>query len=48
MKLLGSNPGPEAEGLEQLPGTANYFIGNDPNKWHTNIPTYAKVPYLAA
>ena len=45
MKLLGSTPGSEAAGLEQLPGTANYFIGNDPSKWHTNIPTYAKVRY---
>src|SRR5262249_17226873 len=22
-----------------------YFIGNDPQKWHSNIPTYAKVEY---
>ena len=32
-------------GAEQLPGTANYFIGNDPSKWHSNVPTYAKVKY---
>jgi len=48
MRLLGSKPWPEAAGLEPLPGTVNYFIGNDPKKWHTNIPTYAKVPYLVA
>ena len=24
---------------------ANYFIGNDPDKWRTNVPTYAKVQY---
>ncbi|MGC2604768.1 MAG: SBBP repeat-containing protein, partial [Silvibacterium sp.] len=23
----------------------NYFIGNDPSKWHTDVPTYAKVRY---
>ncbi|HXW16502.1 MAG TPA: SBBP repeat-containing protein, partial [Terriglobia bacterium] len=27
------------------PGKANYFIGNDPSKWRTNVPTYAKVRY---
>jgi hypothetical protein len=24
-----------------------YFIGNDPNRWRTNISTFAKVQYLA-
>ena len=24
---------------------SNYFIGNDPSKWHTNIANYAKVEY---
>jgi len=23
----------------------NYFIGNDPQNWHTNIATYTKVQY---
>ena len=23
----------------------NYFIGNDPRKWHSAIPTYGKVNY---
>ncbi len=32
-------------GEEQLPGTANYFIGNDRDKWRTSVPTYAKVRY---
>jgi hypothetical protein len=31
--------------VDQLPGTANYFIGNDPAKWRTSVPTYAKVKY---
>ena len=30
-------------GLEKLPGAVNYFLGNDPRHWRTNIPTYAKV-----
>jgi PKD repeat protein len=43
--LTGSNPNPEVVGLEPLPGKTNYFIGNDPQKWRTGIPTYAKVAY---
>ena len=45
MRLEGANPTPRAAGLEKLPGVVNYFIGNDPTKWHTNIPTYGKVEY---
>src|SRR5436309_965995 len=45
MKLLGANPTPRVTGVEELRGRSNYFIGNDPAKWRTNIPTYAKVEY---
>src|SRR5271170_6681921 len=45
MQLAGASPGLKDTGADQLPGTANYFIGNDPNKWHNNVPTYAKVEY---
>jgi len=45
MKLLGSNADPEVMGLEELPGAINYFIGNDPAKWRTNISSYAKVKF---
>jgi hypothetical protein len=45
MKLEGATPSPVIDGMEQLPGIVNYFIGNDPAKWHTKIPTYAKVQY---
>src|SRR5207245_161982 len=27
------------------PGHVNYFIGNDPAKWRTDVPTYGKVRY---
>jgi photosystem II stability/assembly factor-like uncharacterized protein len=45
MKLEGTNSEAEAEGLDELPGKTNYFIGNDPRKWQTNIPSYARVMY---
>src|SRR6267378_5382787 len=45
MKLVGANPKPKLAGLEELPGKVNYFIGNDPKKWRTNVPTCARVEY---
>ena len=45
MTLLGANRQPRMEGVERLPGIANYFIGNDPKQWHTEIPTFNKVKY---
>jgi hypothetical protein len=45
MKLRHANPATKIAGADELPGTSNYFIGNDPTKWHTSVPTYAKVKY---
>ncbi len=41
--MIGSNPAPRVEGTGQLAGKSNYFIGNDPKKWRTDIPNYAEV-----
>ena len=30
-------------GADLLPGKSNYFLGNDPSQWHTNVPNYRKV-----
>jgi len=45
MKIEGADLGAPAAALERLPGVSNYFIGNDPRGWHTNIPTYKKVQF---
>jgi hypothetical protein len=45
MRLEGAKPRAVVTGQEELPGKANYFIGNDPKKWRTNVPTYAQVKY---
>jgi hypothetical protein len=45
MKLVGANAKAIVTGAGELPGKSNYFIGNDPKKWRTNVPTYAKVMY---
>lgn len=45
MQLVGANPNSEISRVDKLPGKVNYFFGSDPEKWRTNIPTYAKVVY---
>jgi hypothetical protein len=36
MQLLGGNPAARASGDDQLPGSVNYFRGNDLCKWRTS------------
>lgn len=45
MKLVGANPTPKVDGSDQLPGKSNYFIGNNPKNWRTNVSTFARVHY---
>lgn len=45
LELPGSRPEMNPVGEDRLPGAANYFIGNDPSKWRTGVPTYARVRY---
>ena len=44
-KLVGAAQNPAVVGEDPQPGKVNYFIGRDPAKWHTNVPTYARVRY---
>src|SRR5579864_1642711 len=44
-RLLGAAKNVTIVGENQKPGRANYFIGNDRTKWHTNVPTYGQVRY---
>lgn len=30
------------QGKQKLPGVSNYFVGNDPGKWRTRVPHYAR------
>jgi hypothetical protein len=45
MRLADAAPTPVLSGIDRLPGTSNYFIGNDPARWQSAIPNYAKVKY---
>ena len=39
------NPNAKITGVDRLKGIINYYRGKNPKKWHTNVPTYAKVKY---
>jgi hypothetical protein len=45
MQIVGANPSARPVGLEQQPGRVNYFRGNDPARWHTDVPTFGRVEY---
>ena len=42
MQLAQAKSAPRILGEEELPGKVNYFLGNDPLKWRTNLPTYGR------
>ncbi len=44
-QLLGSASNPQVVGENPQPGVVNYFIGNDPSRWHRNVPTYGQIRY---
>lgn len=44
-RLSGANPGARIAGEVPQDSKSNYFIGNDPGKWHTAVPNFARVRY---
>lgn len=45
MRLDNANANPAVSGVDRMPTKVNYFIGNDPRKWHTDVPAYSRVKY---
>jgi hypothetical protein len=45
LRFLGANPNPVITGQTAQSGKINYIIGNDPARWHTNLPTYGELVY---
>jgi Beta-propeller repeat len=45
MQLVGANSSTRITAADQLPGKSNYYLGNDPKKWQTNVSQYARVGY---
>lgn len=46
LSFPGANPHPRVEPLGRLEISVNYFIGNDPAKWRTNVPVWTGVRYV--
>ncbi|MGE5680216.1 MAG: SBBP repeat-containing protein, partial [Bacillota bacterium] len=46
MEFIEANPSPEIIPIEESSGKSNYFIGNDPAKWRTDIPNYKRIKYV--
>jgi hypothetical protein len=45
MRFVGANSAPVMEGAERQETRTNYLLGNDPQRWHTNVPSYGRVQY---
>jgi hypothetical protein len=45
MRLSGANANATVVGVDKLAGQSNYFVGNDPKQWRTQVPEYARVRY---
>jgi len=45
LDFLNANSQPTIEGTGKDSAVVNYFVGNDPEKWRTGIPTYTEVVY---
>jgi uncharacterized repeat protein (TIGR01451 family) len=45
LHVLGANQTAQVTGLDLSETRSNYFLGNDPSKWHTDVPTYGRVRY---
>jgi hypothetical protein len=45
LRFAGANPRLAVEGLAQMQGVINYLLGNDPARWHFNLPTYQALAY---
>jgi PKD repeat protein len=43
--VAGANPAATVVGVDPLPGTASFFIGNDPAYWQSGLETYGGVEY---
>ena len=45
LRFLAGNADVRLHGQDRLPGIVNYFLGNEPAAWQTNVPTYGSLVY---
>ncbi len=43
LEFIGASASARMTATDELPGKANYLVGNDPSAWTTNVPTYSSV-----
>jgi hypothetical protein len=47
MRLEGANVSARVSGGSPLPGRTSYLIGNNPAKWHRDVPQFGRVEYAS-
>ena len=47
MRLAGANASARVSGAAPLPGRTSYLIGNNPSKWHRDVPQFGRVEYAS-
>src|SRR5258708_20509255 len=45
MKLVCAASTVSSQPENLLPSVSHYYIGDDPNKWHPNVPNYERVKF---
>ena len=45
MQIEGANAAAKSVGLDETEGKSNYFIGNNPADWQTNVSNFKRVKY---
>lgn len=45
VEFIGASADGRIDGVDKLPGVFNFYAGNNPAAWQTDIPTYAGVRY---
>jgi hypothetical protein len=45
MQFAGANQNAAIAAVQALPGHTNYLLGNNPARWHRNLPQFARVQY---
>lgn len=45
MRFEGGKRSPTIDGVNQTGGVSNYFVGNDPAKWRTDVAQFEQVRY---
>ena len=45
LHFVGADPDSRLVGREALSGVVNYYLGDDPSSWRTDVPTFAGLAY---